>query len=135
MNFEQEIEIIVTNKQAVFLRATPEETSKRFPQRKFKLISPMKGIEVSLRSYHEKYAGMRTETLSWTRDFSNIPRLTQELISKYFMEDMVCGSLVKGETKQKSQGYQLFKEKYVKKVLEKSISLKDKKCVFWVNVL
>ena len=56
----------------------------------------MEGIEVSLRSYHEKYAGMLSETLSWTRDFSNIPRLTQELISKYFMEDMVCGSLVKG---------------------------------------
>ena len=130
MNFEQEIEIIVTNKQAFFLRATPAETSKRFPQPKFKLISSIEGIEVSLRSYHEKYAGMLSETLSWTRDFSNIPRLTQELISKYFMEDMVCGSLVKGGTKRKSQGYQLFKEKYVKKVLEKSISLRTKSVFF-----
>ena len=56
----------------------------------------MEGIEVSLRSYHEKSASMLSETSSWTRDLSNMPRLTEELISKYFMEEMVCGSLVKG---------------------------------------
>ena len=36
MNFEPEIEIIVTDKQTAFLRATPEETTKKFPQPKFK---------------------------------------------------------------------------------------------------
>ena len=95
MIFEQEIEIIVTDKQTAFLRATTEETTQIFPQTKFKLISPMEGIEVSLRSYHEKSAAMLNETSSWTRDLSNMPRLTQELISKYFTEEMVCGSLVK----------------------------------------
>ena len=44
MNFEQDIEIIVTSKQAVFLRATPEET-KKFPHPNLKLINPMQGIE------------------------------------------------------------------------------------------
>ena len=44
MNFEQDIEIIVTNKQTVFLRVTPEET-KKFPDPNLKLINPMQGIE------------------------------------------------------------------------------------------
>ena len=130
MIFEQEIEIIVTDKQTAFLRATTEETTKIFPQPKFKLISPMEGIVVSLRSYHEKSAAMLNETSSWTRDLSNMPRLTQELISKYFMEEMVCGSLVKRGTKHKSQGYQLCKEHYVKKVATKAISLKVKNVFF-----
>lgn len=43
----------------------------------------MEDIEVSLRSYYEKSAGMPNETSSWTRDLSNMQRLTQELISKY----------------------------------------------------
>ena len=90
MKFEQEIEIIVTNKQTAFLRATPEETTKTFPQQKFKLISPVEGIEVSLRSYQDESAGMMRETSSWTRDLSNMPRNTEELISKYFIEEMVC---------------------------------------------
>ena len=38
MNFEQEIEIIVTDKQTAFLRATPEETTQKFPQPKFKAL-------------------------------------------------------------------------------------------------
>ena len=50
----------------------------------------MEGIEVSLRSYHEESAGMMNETLSWARVLSNMPTLTQELISTYFVEDMVC---------------------------------------------
>ena len=41
------------------------------------------------------------------------------------MEDVVGGSSIKGGTKHKCQGYQLFKEKYVKKVFE--MCLKDKK--------
>ena len=90
MKFEQEIEIIVTNKQTAFLRATSEETTKTFPQQKFKLISPVEGIEVSLRSYQDESAGMMRETSSWTRDLSNMPRNTEELISKYFIEEMVC---------------------------------------------
>ena len=39
------------------------------------------------------------------------------------MDKMVCGS-VNGGIKHKFQGYPIFKEQYVKKV----ISLKDKKC-------
>ena len=38
MNFEPEIEIIVTDKQTAFLRTTPEETTKKFPQPKFKAL-------------------------------------------------------------------------------------------------
>ena len=72
----------MTNKQTTFLRATPEETTKKFPQSKFKLISPMEDIEVSLRSYHEKSSGMLSETSSSTRDLSNISRATHKLISK-----------------------------------------------------
>ena len=36
-------------------------------------------------------------------------RLTQELISKYFMEEMVYGCLVKGRTKYKSQANNFLK--------------------------
>ena len=133
MNFEQEIEIIVTDKQTAFLRATPEETTKKFPPPKVKLISPMEGIEVSLRSYREKSASMLSETSSWTGDLSNMARLTQELISKYFMEGMVCGSLVKGGTKHKSEGYHTFKEKYVKKVVTKNNFSKGQKMCFLVK--
>lgn len=74
VNFEQEIEIIVNDKQTAFLRATPEGT-KEFPQPKFKVISPVED-EVSLRSYHEKSDHMSIETSSWTRDLSNMPRIT-----------------------------------------------------------
>ena len=87
----------------------------------------MEDSEVSLRSYHEMSAGILSETSSWTIDLSSMPRIIQELISRYFMEEMVCGS-VNGRIKHKSQCYQLFKEQYVKKVVTKIISLKDKKC-------
>ena len=43
---------------------------------------------------------MLSEKSSWIKHMSNMARLTQE-ISKYFMEEMVCGSLVKGGTKYK----------------------------------
>ena len=67
MDFKQETEIIVANKQTAFLLFYTRRNNKKFPQPKFKLISPMEGIEVSLRSYHEKSAGILSET-SWTRD-------------------------------------------------------------------
>ena len=83
----------------------------------------MEDSEVSLRSYHEMSAGILSQTSSWTIDLSSMPRIIQELISRYFMDKMVCGSL-NGGIKHKFQGYPIFKEQYVKKV----ISLKDKKC-------
>ena len=46
-----------------------------------------------------------------------MPRLTQELISKYFMEEMVYGCLVKGRTKYKSQAANFLKKKKRKKLL------------------
>ena len=49
----------------------------------------MESIAVSVRSYHEKSAGFLSETSFWARGLSNMPRLAQELISKYFMEEMV----------------------------------------------
>ena len=73
----------------------------------------MESIEVTLRSCHESSAGMLSEKSSWTIDLSSMPRLTQKLISKYFMEEMVCGCLVKGGTKHKSQGHQLYSEQYI----------------------
>ena len=76
----------------------------------------MEGIQLSLRSYHEKSAGILSET-SWTTDLSNMPRLTQELISKYFMEEMVYGCLVKGRTKYKSQAANFLKNNIWKKLL------------------
>ena len=89
----------------------------------------MESIEVSLRSYHESSAGMLSETSSWTIDLSNMRRLTQELISKYIVEEMVCRSLVKGGIKHKSQGYQLLNEQYMKKVVTKrNISKAEKMC-------
>ena len=56
----------------------------------------MEDIKVSIRSHCEKSAGMLSETSSWTRDLSNMTRITQELISQYLLKEMVCGSLVKG---------------------------------------
>ena len=44
---------------------------------------------------------MLSEKSSWIKYMSNMARLTQEVISKYFMEEMVCGSLVTGGTKYK----------------------------------
>ena len=73
----------------------------------------MESAEVSLRSCHESSAGMLSEKSSWIIDLSNMPRLTQKLISKYFMEKMVCGCLVKGGTKHKSQAHQLFSDQYI----------------------
>ena len=61
MNFEQDIEIIVANKQAVFLRATPEET-KKFPHPNLKLINPMQGIE-----YHWE-AIIKGLQVSWVKN-------------------------------------------------------------------
>ena len=95
----------------------------------------MESIEVSLRSYHESSAGMLSETSSWTIDLSNMRRLTQELISKYIVEEMVCRSLVKGGIKHKSQGYQLLSEQYMKKVVTKRNISKAEKCVFWLNLV
>ena len=93
----------------------------------------MEDIEVSLKSYHEMSAGILSETSSWTIDLSSMPRIIQELISRYFMEEMVCGS-VNGGIKQKSQGYPLFKEQYVKKVVTKNNISKRQKNVFWLRV-
>ena len=45
------------------------------------------------------------------------------------MEEMVCGS-VNGRIKHKSQGYQLFKEQYVKKVVTKNNISKRQKMFF-----
>ena len=49
----------------------------------------MENIAVSVRSYHEKSAGLLSETSFWVRGLSNMSRLAQELISKYFMEEIV----------------------------------------------
>ena len=35
----------------------------------------MEGIEVSPRNYHEKSAGILSETSSWTRDLSDMPSM------------------------------------------------------------
>ena len=89
----------------------------------------MEDIDVSLRSYHEMSAGILSETSSWTIDLSSMPRIIQELISRYFMEEMVCRS-VNGRIKHKSQCYQLFKEQYVKKVVTKNNISKRQKMFF-----
>ena len=75
--------------------------------------------EETLRIFQQKSDSV-SGTLSWKRDLSNMPRITQKLVSRYLMEGVVGGSLVKGGTKHKCHGSQLFKEQYMKKVFVKS---------------
>ena len=46
------------------------------------------------------------------------------------MEEMVYGCLVKGRTKYKSQANNFLKNNIWKKLLQKAVSVKDKKCAF-----
>ena len=54
---------------------------------------------------------------------------------KYFVEEMLCGSSVKGETKHKSPGYERLKEQYLKKVFTKSNVSKGPEMCFWLYVV
>ena len=44
----------------------------------------------------------------WNIILSSMPRIKQRSLSRYFMEGMSVRRLVKGGTKHKCQGYQLF---------------------------
>ena len=50
----------------------------------------MEDIEVSLRSYHEMSTGILSETSSWTKDLSSMPKIIQEhqdiLWKRWFVE-------------------------------------------------
>ena len=63
---------------------------------------------------------------SWSKDLSNLPPISHSSLYKYLVEGIVnVDERSRGAMKHKIQGYQLFKEHYVKKV-----SVKDN--VVWL---
>ena len=127
---QQEREIVLSDAETAFFKATTttEETTIQLPKPTFKLIADNDDSNFENGSPDDNVMFK-----SWTRDLTNIPTLTQELIQKYFIEDDTSGCSIKGEFKHKSQGYQLFKENYVKKVCVKSNIYKGKQKCFIVK--
>ena len=99
MNFKQKVKIVLTDEETTLF--------KRRNNKKFEVI--IENNEEALRNFQEKSARI-SGTLFWTRDLSNFPRITQKLISRYYMAGTIGRRLFQERSKHKSQGYQFFKE-------------------------